>query len=381
IILSQYVCCKQAAADPALVKDTVALRSGDEEILIRPYMKELELQGKKYIIFRDEEKEGALSLLDEESNTSIQLISSGGKRRSLRINKKVYDVSIISGKNIPSAKYERLDKLVEEITARGEKIVIFTNYRDVVKRLKGRFEKYGVCTLLGGGPVAKRDDAIEEFQTSKDKKILIATLKTGGEAINLTAANNVIFMDKPWTPQEVWQAVDRLHRFGQDKPVNIYSLVAQNTVDERVEIVLRDAETVFYQTIEGYPTPRHREKIVKDLIRVHKGVKDLHSYFARKRRRERKKAEKAKLKTFVESKDAENGFILKILDINTVTGRLMDVEGNFVKFENIREILGRAPPLDDSSKAFLKEFLTHRLDFEHSTGIQLKASILWPIFS
>ena len=75
---------------------------------------------------------------------------------------------------------------------------------------------------------------IENFQENKDRKILVATLKTGGVGLNLTAAQNVIHYDLWWNPAIEQQATDRTYRIGQNRAVTVYHLVSKNTIEEKI---------------------------------------------------------------------------------------------------------------------------------------------------
>jgi SNF2 family DNA or RNA helicase len=87
--------------------------------------------------------------------------------------------------------------------------------------------------LTGETPVAKRPAIIERFQTGEVPVFLIS-LKAGGTGLNLTAADTVVLYDPWWNPAVEDQAIDRAHRIGQDKPVFVYRLVAEGTVEERM---------------------------------------------------------------------------------------------------------------------------------------------------
>ena len=83
-------------------------------------------------------------------------------------------------------------------------------------------------------------DNKEKFQTDGNYKVFMATWQKGGTGITLTAANNVIFIDTPWTDADMLQSSDRVHRIGQEKPVIVYNLVTRDTIDERVLQLVTD---------------------------------------------------------------------------------------------------------------------------------------------
>jgi len=154
------------------------------------------------------------------------------------------------------SKLSALDELLEEIIASGGKVVVWSRFVPVVKRLYERYkDKYtdlsrcyecpeklkcmtsdkkcaGAVYLTGSVPMAERQVMIDKFQTDPNCKVFIGQMQSGGMGITLTAASSEIFYDKAFiSPSTVVQAEDRLHRISQEKPVVIITLVAEGTVD------------------------------------------------------------------------------------------------------------------------------------------------------
>ena len=154
--------------------------------------------------------------------------------------------------SMESIKYRYADKIIDKIIERGEKVVIFSSLfkEGVTEELEKRYnDKYGnIAVRIDGdvsaesnGRMSERRRRILDFQTNPDKKIMIATLQTMSECVNLTAGNNTIFIDKPYTWASVEQGTKRQQRLRQEKQfVNVYSLIAKDTVDEGVEKLLAE---------------------------------------------------------------------------------------------------------------------------------------------
>lgn len=126
-------------------------------------------------------------------------------------------------------KFLELDEIVEEIVKeKGEKIVLWTNYRANVDELVERYKQYGALPFSGETPPRERQKYIEEFQSLKpdSAKILVAIPAAGGVGITLTAAQTAVYIDKTWNAEHWLQSVDRIHRIGQTGTVNIISLQA-----------------------------------------------------------------------------------------------------------------------------------------------------------
>lgn len=153
-----------------------------------------------------------------------------------------------------SGKLEELDKIVKEKVTAGEKVVIYTNFKyRVTKNLARRYAMYGSYVIDGDVPArtrikedSEREKIRKEFQTS-DKKVLIATVGTLCEGVDLTAARTVVFLDPPFTSTAREQSTARVYRLGQSRPVEVYSLIAK---DARISKVTYDKESGEYGTID-----------------------------------------------------------------------------------------------------------------------------------
>jgi len=98
-----------------------------------------------------------------------------------------------------------------------------------------RYRGFSYCRIDGSTSTSDRDLRIEQFQNpSYDKFIFLLSTRAGGLGINLHAANTVIIYDSDWNPQVDLQAIDRAHRIGQTKPVNVYRFVTEGTVEEKI---------------------------------------------------------------------------------------------------------------------------------------------------
>lgn len=286
------------------------------------------------------------------------------------------DTSLVEKKKgSSSAKFEGLDKLVEGVISRGEKAVIFTNYRNVVFALKDRYRKYGTNYILGGMTSAAIDREIDNFQNRSDTRIFIATMKTGGEAISLTSANNVIFIDKPWTPQEMEQAVCRLHRIGQNLPVNVYSITAEDTIDEYIEEVLAHGRLVFRLALEDDPSAGNfTEEMIEEILKSLNYSKELIEKIKTARRVSAGSisGKSRYLKTLAE----RNGMRIE-LGKDGFCMKLKTDKGKTIKIERMKDLLDSSAELSEDSKKLIREFFIKRLRDEREQDIPIKKSVLW----
>lgn len=148
------------------------------------------------------------------------------------------------------AKIESTIEFVQNIVDQGEQVIVFAWHRDVVKAIA---EKFDARTIMGGG----KDEAIEEakarFQAGTDK-VIVLNIKAGGTGHTLTAANNVVFAEFPWTPTDYAQCEARADRIGQTELVTSHALLAANgesTIDEALVDLLNKKAAVVGQVLDG----------------------------------------------------------------------------------------------------------------------------------
>ena len=139
-----------------------------------------------------------------------------------------------------SGKMELLINTLENILDADEKVIIFTQYVEMgklIQKLVSKKFKQEVLFLHGSQTLKEKTKIIDTFQEDENYKIFVATLKTGGTGLNLTAAQNVIHYDLWWNPAVENQATDRVHRIGQDKDVIVYRFITKGTLEEAIDTI------------------------------------------------------------------------------------------------------------------------------------------------
>jgi non-specific serine/threonine protein kinase len=140
-----------------------------------------------------------------------------------------------------SGKFNRLRELCEEIAARQEKVLIFTQYREITEPLARHLATvFGQSGLIlhGGIPVGKRKELVDAFQRDGGPPFFVLSLKAGGTGLNLTAASHVIHFDRWWNPAVENQATDRAFRIGQKRNVMVHKFTCRGTLEERIHEVI-----------------------------------------------------------------------------------------------------------------------------------------------
>jgi hypothetical protein len=137
-----------------------------------------------------------------------------------------------------SGKFQRLRELCEEIAARQEKLLVFTQYREMTEPLArflaGVFGRTGLV-LHGNVPVKQRKGLVDDFQNDAGPPFFVLSLKAGGTGLNLTAASHVIHFDRWWNPAVENQATDRAFRIGQKRNVMVHKFTCRGTLEERIQ--------------------------------------------------------------------------------------------------------------------------------------------------
>jgi non-specific serine/threonine protein kinase len=142
-----------------------------------------------------------------------------------------------------SGKFFRLREICETIYDKREKVLIFTQFKEITEPLcdflETIFHREGLI-LHGSVAVGKRKKIIEQFQSKSYVPFMVLSLKAGGVGLNLTAANHVIHFDRWWNPAVENQATDRVFRIGQKKNVIVHKFLTKGTVEERIDMMLEE---------------------------------------------------------------------------------------------------------------------------------------------
>lgn len=157
-----------------------------------------------------------------------------------------------------SAKLELLMDLLPEQLEEGRRILLFSQFTSMLALIEAELDRCTIPYAKLTGQTRKRDEAIDTFRSGAADLFLIS-LKAGGVGLNLTEADTVILYDPWWNPAVEAQAADRAHRIGQDKPVFVYKLVTEQTVEERI-LAMQERKRALaagvYREAEGEQEPR-----------------------------------------------------------------------------------------------------------------------------
>ncbi|MDR1384876.1 MAG: DEAD/DEAH box helicase [Planctomycetaceae bacterium] len=153
-----------------------------------------------------------------------------------------------------SGKFLRLREICEEIASRQEKVLIFTQFREITEPLayylQTIFQKSGLI-LDGSTAIAKRRHMVEAFQSESGPPFFILSLKAGGTGLNLTKASHVVHFDRWWNPAVENQATDRAFRIGQKKNVLVHKFVCRGTIEEKIDELIESKKAIAGEIVES----------------------------------------------------------------------------------------------------------------------------------
>lgn len=168
-------------------------------------------------------------------------------------NKKIKSFSSISNW-ISSTKIECLvEQLIKQKSDSSlVKNIVFSQFINFLELLKWRLERAGYRTvcIYGSMSIAQRSAAVEKFNNDKNITVFLISLKAGGVALNLTEASNVFIMDLWWNPAVEDQAMDRIHRIGQFRPINVYKIIIEDSIESRILELQNKKKALFESALE-----------------------------------------------------------------------------------------------------------------------------------
>jgi SNF2 family DNA or RNA helicase len=146
----------------------------------------------------------------------------------------------------------------------GNKLVVFTTHKITVDALINEFKDVAV-KVDGSVSTDKRDEAVQAFQENPQIKLFVGNIRAAGTGITLTTASSVAFLELPWTPGELAQAEDRCHRIGQKDTVNVYYLLASETIEEKIAALLDSKRKILDAVLDGTETAE--ESLLTELMK------------------------------------------------------------------------------------------------------------------
>ncbi len=193
------------------------------------------------------ERQKVLGLLEDMDKNRFTIFQSLTLLRRLALDAALIDPEAYAG--VSSVKRDYLVQQLPDLLERGHRVLVFSQFTGYLKSISARLAEDGIGHLYLDGSTRNRAEVIEAF-TSGQEPVFLISLKAGGFGLNLTEADHVFIMDPWWNPAAEQQAVDRIHRIGQDKEVHVYRLVAEGTIEEKV-MQLKESKAALFDAVVG----------------------------------------------------------------------------------------------------------------------------------
>ncbi len=191
------------------------------------------------------ERQKVLGLVGDINRNRITILRSLTMLRQLSLSPSLVDPTYPA----ISAKIDALLELMEEVTSAGHRALVFSQFTGFLALVRDRLTEEGIAYEYLDGRTRNRTERIQAFREG-DAPVFLISLKAGGFGLNLTEADYVFILDPWWNPAAESQAIDRTHRIGQDKPVNVYRLVSADTIEEKV-VALQERKRNLFDAVVG----------------------------------------------------------------------------------------------------------------------------------
>ncbi len=156
-----------------------------------------------------------------------------------------------------SSKLEQLQADLEEIAGSGRKAIVFSQWVGTLTQLAHRLRRFGPLEYHGRIPASRRDAVIRRFREDHQSHVLLMTYGAGGVGLNLQFANYLFLFDRWWNPAVEDQATGRAHRIGTPGPVTVTRLLVRDTIEQRIDRILRQKRDLFQVIFSGDQAPRN----------------------------------------------------------------------------------------------------------------------------
>lgn len=215
--------------------DTMMLRRLKDEVLDLP---EKTLINEYVEMGKEQTKIYNMAHSDIVSNLDKLKMANNPLAELIRLRQATGNPAILSDVE-ESAKFDRMEELVDDAVANGKKVVIFSNWTQVTNpAFKRLSRKYRGVMITGETKDSDRQGYVDAFQNDPKVKFIIGTIGAMGTGLTLHAGSVEIFLDEPWNMALKEQAIDRCHRIGQKSNITVYTLLCKNTIDERINNIV-----------------------------------------------------------------------------------------------------------------------------------------------
>jgi len=196
---------------------------------------------KLYDTHLQRERQKVLGLIDDFDRNRFTILRSITSLRQLSLHAGLVDERY---DRVPCGKLDAFVEQLDDIVGGGHRALVFSQFTRFLTKVRDRLDHEGIDYCYLDGRTRRRDRVIDRFKQGTAPVFLIS-LKAGGLGLNLTEADYCFLLDPWWNPATEAQAIDRTHRIGQTRPVNVYRMIARNTIEEKVVALARRKAALF----------------------------------------------------------------------------------------------------------------------------------------
>lgn len=193
------------------------------------------------------ERKRVLGLLEDPDGNRVAILASLTRLRQLSLDPGLVDADLLG--QGASAKIDVLVEHLRELAVEGHRALVFSQFTGFLGLVRDRLAAEGITTSYLDGSTTDRPEVIDGFKQGEQTAFLIS-LKAGGVGLTLTEADYVFILDPWWNPAAEAQAIDRVHRIGQDRPVMVYRLVSTGTIEEKVLALQERKRDLFERVVD-----------------------------------------------------------------------------------------------------------------------------------
>jgi hypothetical protein len=201
----------------------------------------VEMEGTQALLYRAELKNARQSLLRIGSGKELDKQRFNVLTSLLRLRQICCHPGLVSEDHghVDSAKMEALTDLLEPLMEEGHKVLVFSQFVEMLERVEREMDARGWNTFVLTGETENRGELVADFQSHEGSAVFLISLRAGGMGLNLTSASYVVLFDPWWNPAVENQAIDRTHRIGQTQQVIAYRLVAKDSIEQKIRQLQR----------------------------------------------------------------------------------------------------------------------------------------------
>jgi superfamily II DNA or RNA helicase len=220
-------------------------------------------------LYKKTKAEGMNAIHSEESQTPkyLQVFTLIGKLKML-VNHPALFFGTNQYQQFPSTKWELFRELVAETMDSGQKLVVFTQYLGMIEMFQRYFNDLGIEYATIQGSTKDRAGEQQRFQTNPNCRVFIGSINAAGTGIDLTEGSVLIHYDRWWNPAREEQATDRIHRIGQRNAVQIYKFMAEETIEERIQMIIEKKRALLENLVEYDASDVSKSLSLNDLLEI-----------------------------------------------------------------------------------------------------------------